>query len=294
MRFYKYHGTGNDFIIVDGTERGPFLPPGEIEAVCDRHTGVGADGLIFACASPAGADLAMRLFNADGGEAEMSGNGIRCLAKYAYERMGIRKEEMSIETGAGVKFLHLTVAANQVTEVGVDMGLPEFESPDLPPADDPSRPGEVTLAVAGGETCSVVCLSMGNPHCVLFVEDVPNARVEEIGPMLERHEAFPNRTNVGFAQSVDDHHMVLRVWERGVGETQACGTGASAASVAALHTGRGKSPLKVRLPGGVLAISIDGHGHVHMSGPAVEVFEGGLSPAWREGSKRGTDDGESG
>ena len=281
MRFFKYHGTGNDFIILDGTERDPFLSPQEVEAMCRRQTGIGADGVIFICASSSKSDVAMRIFNADGSEAEMCGNGIRCVAKYAYERMGIHKENMLIGTNAGVKSLRLSLEGGLVSKIEVDMGLPEFISDDLPAAVDPARPGEVAIEMGEGENVAAVCLSMGNPHCVLFVDDVANAPVGTMGPLLERHELFPNRTNVGFAQLVDAQHIILRVWERGVGETQACGTATCAAAVAALHSGKGKSPLEVRLPGGILNVSIDYHGHVHMAGPALEVYSGELSPGWR-------------
>ena len=282
MMFVKYHGTGNDFIILDGMERGVFISPGEVKALCRRHTGIGADGVIFACTSSGGMDVAMRIFNADGSEAEMCGNGIRCLAKFAYERMGIRKEKMMIETAAGVKPLRLTLVDDLVEEVEVEMGLPEFLSKDLPDAGDPSRPGEVTISMEDGEHISAVCLSMGNPHCVIFVENAAHAPVDSMGPLIERHKSFPNRTNVGFAQITEGGNIVLRVWERGVGETQACGTGACAAAVAALHTGKAVSPMEIRLTGGALKIRIDDFGHVHMTGPAVEVFDGELNPVWWE------------
>ena len=280
MRFNKYHGTGNDFIILDGMEEGPFLSAREIEALCRRHTGIGADGVIFACTSRSGADAAMRIFNADGSEAEMCGNGIRCLAKYLYERLGMRKEGLFIETLAGVKALSLSVEEGSVREVEVDMGLPEFAAMGLPTPDDPSRPGEVNIRLANGEDLWAFCLSMGNPHCVLFVPTAADAPVSRLGLLLESHELFPNRTNVEFVQVENGHRMIVRVWERGVGETQACGTGACAAAVAAIHGSRCKSPIEVYLPGGVLNIRIDEGGHVLMAGPAAEVFSGELSSAW--------------
>jgi len=279
VQFYKYHGTGNDFIVLDAMEKGVFLSPQEVEALCRTHTGIGADGVIFACTSLA-ADAAMRIFNADGSEAEMCGNGIRCLAKYLFEKMGVEREEMYIETAGGTKRLRLTAVESVVTEVEVDMGLPEFVSRDLPAPDDPSRPGEVTIAMADGEAHHAFCLSMGNPHCVLFVDDAEAARVERTGPLIEHHEFFPNRTNVEFAQVLDERRILLRVWERGVGETQACGTGACAAAVAALHGGRCTAPIEVRLRGGELRIDLDEQGHVYMTGPAVEVFHGELAQDW--------------
>jgi diaminopimelate epimerase len=280
MGFYKYQGTGNDFIVLDGMVEGPFLSPAEIAALCSRHTGIGADGTIFACTSPGGADATMRIFNADGSEAEMCGNGIRCLAKYLYERCGKQKEEMVIETGAGARMLRLSLEEGAVRRVEVDMGLPEFAACGLPAPDDPSRPGDVTVRIDSGEPLRAFCLSMGNPHCVLFVANAAEAPVSILGPQLERNPLFPARTNVEFAQVKDRHHIILRVWERGVGETLACGTGACAAVVAAIHSGSCSSPVKVTLPGGDLNIRIGEYGHVYMDGPAVEVFCGSLSPGW--------------
>lgn len=281
MRFFKYHGTGNDFVVMGAMDgRLPFSAE-EIAALCRRGTGVGADGAIFACPAETGADAAMRLFNADGSEAEMSGNGIRCLAKYLYEQEGMRREELIVETGAGARGLTLTVVDGSVEEVAVDMGLPDLTSRDLPAADDPARPGGVTIALPGGEVLSAFCVSMGNPHCVLFVDDVETAPVADLGPALERHELFPSRTNVEFAQLLGPESMRLRVWERGVGETYSCGTGASAAFAAALQSGKGSSAMAVELPGGVLHLRADEHGHIMLRGPVVEVFRGDLSPRWR-------------
>ena len=281
VEFFKYHGTGNDFVILDGMERGPFLAPEEIEALCRRTTGIGADGVIFACSPPPGADASMRIFNADGSEAEMCGNGIRCLAKYLYERAGIRRESMLVETAAGARSLRLAVENGLVAEVEVDMGLPDFNARDLPPPTDRARPGEVAILLEDGEEIAALCLSMGNPHCVLFVSDLESAPVARLGPLLETHHLFPNRTNVEFAQVVDAGHIRLRVWERGVGETQACGTGACAAFVAAMHTARAGKRVDVEVPGGRLRIRVDDSGHVYLSGPAVEVYKGELSPGWR-------------
>lgn len=282
MRFYKYHGTGNDFVIFPAWEGGePPLAPQEIQALCMRQTGVGADGVIFAFPPLGGGDARMRIFNADGSEAEMCGNGIRCLAKYLYERERMRKEVMFIETLAGTKEIRLKVSGSEVVEVEVDMGLPDFMSPDIPPPDDPSRPGTREIELPGGEVATAFCLSMGNPHCVLFVPDVEAAPVSRWGPLLERHNLFPHRTNVEFVQVAEPHILSVRVWERGVGETQACGTGACASFVAALHLGKGTHAMRVRLRGGELGISADEAGHVHLSGPAVEVFAGELSPGWR-------------
>ena len=282
MRFYKYQGTGNDFIILPARE-GETLSRArqDIQALCRRQTGVGADGVILACQPQGGGDARMRIFNADGSEAEMCGNGIRCLAKYLYEREGMRKESMFIETLAGTKELRLTVREGEVVEVEVDMGLPELLGPDIPPPDDPALPGTREIDLPGGEVATAFCLSMGNPHCVLFVPDVEAAPVARWGTALEHHALFPNRTNVEFVQVTGPRSLSVRVWERGVGETQACGTGACAAFAAALHLGKGNRAMTISLKGGDLAISTDEAGHVHLAGPAVEVFAGELSPGWR-------------
>jgi len=279
--FYKYQGSGNDFVIIDAMQGESLLSPPEISALCRRNTGIGADGVIFACEAPAGIDAAMRIFNADGSEAEMCGNGIRCLAKYLFEKKGLSKQNQLIETLAGVKKLRLIVVDDEVQEVEVDMGMPEFSGDDLPAIKDPSDLGEVSIVMEDGEELAAVCLSMGNPHCVLFVEDVDEAPVSLLGRTLEMHHIFPNRTNVEFAQLTDPNHLLIRVWERGVGETAACGTGACAAFAAAIHTGQGESPMTAKLMGGDLKLRLDQHGHIHMTGPAVEVFQGELNRSWR-------------
>lgn len=282
MVFYKYHGTGNDFIILSAfAEGGPFLSPSEVKDICRRHTGVGADGVIFACPPSAGGDAEMRIFNADGSEAEMCGNGIRCLAKFLYEKEGLRSEKMFIETGAGTKELSLSVAEGKVIEVDVDMGFPEFTGPDLPSITDSGVPSETVIGLPDGSEISALCLSMGNPHCVVFVPDAAKAPVNDWGPHIEWHPLFPRRTNVEFVEVMEESRIRVRVWERGVGETQACGTGACAAFVATLHSGRGSRSMDVHLPGGVLRIYADDGGHVHLVGPAVEVFKGELSPEWK-------------
>ena len=280
MTFYKYHGSGNDFVIIDAMQGESLLSPQEIAALCRRNTGIGADGVIFACAAAEGIDAAMRIFNADGSEAEMCGNGIRCLAKFLFEKKGLTKKDLLIETLAGVKKLQLTMVDEEVEEVEVDMGMPEFSGHDLPALQDPSEAGEASIILDDGEELSAVCLSMGNPHCVLFVEDVQEAPVARLGGELEGHPDFPNRTNVEFAQLSAPNRLLLRVWERGVGETAACGTGACAAFAAAVHAGKGESPMTVRLRGGDLKLRLDRYGHIHMAGPAVEVFRGELSRNW--------------
>jgi len=280
MNFIKYHGTGNDFIVVDARKDEKRIDPALISALCRRNTGVGADGVLFACGTSTGADAAMRIFNADGSEAEMCGNGIRCLAKYLYEHGGVKKESMFIDTKAGAKRLGLTVREGRVMEVEVEIGMPEFAAPSLPSQDNPSEAGKISLRTTGEEYIEAFCLSLGNPHCVIFVENVKQAPVPSLGPQIEKHELFPYRTNVEFVQVLDASHLAVRVWERGVGETAACGTGACAAFAAALHAGRGKSPMLITLPGGDLKVRVDDDGHIYLAGPAVEVYRAVLSPYW--------------
>ncbi len=281
MRFYKYHGTGNDFVVLDGFSGTPSPTPEQVRAWCRRHTGIGADGVIYACPPAAGGDARMRIFNADGSEAEMCGNGIRCLAKFLYERVGLAKSEMIIETAAGFKVLRLSVVGGEVLEVEVDMGLPELASPDLPAPDHPSSPGVVSIDTRESGRVRAFCVSMGNPHCVIEVKNASAAPVATLGPEIEMHPLFPRRTNVEFMETRDGDEIAVRVWERGVGETQACGTGACAAAVAAVCIGKRGLPLRVALPGGALVVSADENGHLLMRGPAVEVFHGQLSSSSR-------------
>jgi len=272
MRFTKMHGAGNDYVYVDLFEESVEDAPALARAVSDRHKGVGADGLILL--RPArGADVAMEMYNADGSRAEMCGNGIRCLAKLAWERGRARQNPLRVATDGGVRSVALLLEGDVVTGGRVDMGVPA-----LAPAAIPARfPGPRVLEEpieAGGLRLRVTCVSMGNPHAVVFVEDVAAFDVARVGPLLERHEAFPRRTNVAFAQVLARDRVRQRTWERGSGETQACGTGACAVCVAGVLTGRTASPLRCQLPGGELLLEWDGQGAVAMTGPAVEVFSG--------------------
>jgi diaminopimelate epimerase len=273
MRFTKMHGAGNDYVYVDCfDERLPADVPALARAISDRHTGVGADGLI-AIEPSAVADARMRMWNADGSHAEMCGNGIRCVAKYLYDHGIARREELAVETGRGVLTLRLFVEAGHVARVRVNMGRPIFEPSQIPTTLPGSPPTEVPLEL-GGRTVPVTCLSMGNPHCVVFVDELTDEWVHGWGPQIERHPAFPNRVNVGFAQLLSPTELRLRVWERGSGETQACGTGACAAAVAGAQTGRCERQVTCRLPGGDLELEWAASGEVYLTGPAVEVFSG--------------------
>lgn len=271
MKFTKMHGAGNDYIYIYG-----FVPenPGALAAkLSDRHFGVGSDGLVLILPSEI-ADFKMRMFNADGTEAEMCGNAIRCVGKYVYDNAHTNKTKLVIETLAGLKYLDLTVSGGEVSLVRVDMGAPEF-SPALIPVDLEGERVINRAFVFGGREYKINCVSMGNPHCVIFVPDTDAVALHEVGPVIENHEIFPNRVNVGFAQIIDRGTIKLRVWERGAGETLACGTGACAAMAAAVQNDLVDQEATILVKGGSLKISWKGPGKpALMTGGAVKVFEG--------------------
>lgn len=272
MRFVKMHGLGNDYIYVDTTRERVEDPQGLAVAMSRPHVGVGADGLVLIGASQC-ADLSMRMFNADGSEGEMCGNAVRCIGKYAYERGLVRRETMTLQTRAGVKTLRLTVEDGRVSRVRVDMGAPILDGPSIPALLGEGRIVRRPLE-AGGRAFEVTCVSMGNPHAVIFLhEDVDAFDVGRYGPLLERHAAFPNRTNVEFAALVAPGRIRMRVWERGSGMTLACGTGACATAVAASLCGLTGERTTLVLDGGELDVEWSG-GTVYMTGPAAFVFEG--------------------
>ena len=272
MRFVKMHGLGNDYIYVDTTRERVEDPQGLAVAMSRPHFGVGADGLVLIGASQC-ADLSMRMFNADGSEGEMCGNAVRCIGKYAYERGLVRRETMTLQTRAGVKTLRLTVEDGRVSRVRVDMGAPILDGPSIPALLGEGRIVRRPLE-AGGRAFEVTCVSMGNPHAVIFLhEDVDAFDVGRYGPLLERHAAFPNRTNVEFAALVAPGRIRMRVWERGSGMTLACGTGACATAVAASLCGLTGERSTLVLDGGELDVEWSG-GTVYMTGPAAFVFEG--------------------
>ncbi|MGB9853958.1 MAG: diaminopimelate epimerase [Candidatus Bathyarchaeales archaeon] len=273
LKFWKMHGLGNDYIVVDNTDdklRRRNL--GELaKTLCQIHFSVGADGLLLACKSKV-VEVKMRIFNPDGSEAEMCGNGIRCLAKFCYENGIVKKKTFKIETLAGIKQVWLSTANDEVESVKVDIGEPSFDRKAIPMLGEGKCINE-ELEV-DGEFYRVTCLSVGNPHCVTFVDDVALVPLEKIGPKIESHEKFPKRVNAEFVQVLSPKEIKVRVWERGVGETTACGTGACA-SVAASHIlGKTDKKVKVRLLGGSLEVSYDGR--LFMEGPAVKVFTGEL------------------
>ena len=273
VKFTKMQGAGNDYIYVD-TFRYPIADPAE----CARrwsapHTGIGSDGLVLIGPSET-ADFRMRIFNADGSEAMMCGNASRCIGKYVYEHGLTEKTELTLETLSGIKTLRLHLNDNHdVESVTVDMGTPARAKADL--GNQVRLELEDAPIAAGHETFRATTISMGNPHLVIFIDDITCLDLPSVGPLLERHPWFPDRINVEFAQLLDDNHIRMRVWERGSGITQACGTGACATAVAAILTRHTPRDLHILMDGGTLRIQWDEtDGHVYMTGPAVTVYEG--------------------
>jgi len=280
LQFTKLHGLGNDYIYLNGLEQDlSSYDLGKLARILsDRHFGVGGDGIILILASEQ-ADFRMRIFNSDGSEAEMCGNGLRGFAKYVYEHGLTDKLKLEVETGAGIIPLAMDVTEGRVVAVSLDMGEPQLQRQQIPmrgePAEEPviEEPLEVE-----GTTVKITCVSMGNPHCVIFVDDVDSFPVTELGPKIENHELFPERTNVEFITVLDRQRLQMRVWERGAGETLACGTGASAATVAGMLTERSDRRVEVSLLGGELQVEWAEDNHVFLTGPATEVFSGEIAP----------------
>ncbi len=286
MEFVKVQGLGNDFVLLDQTRAQAPIPEaryGDLaRRLCDRHFGIGADGVLLVLPS-ARADVRMRIFNRDGSEAEMCGNGIRCFARYVYESGLVRRDSMTVETLAGILVPRLQLdVRGRVTAVEVDMGVPVLERQQIPMRGSGRAVG-VPIRVEERDF-SVTAVSMGNPHCVLFVEDAAHFPVEYWGPRIERSDAFPRKTNVEFVQVLNDHEAVMRVWERGAAVTLACGTGSCAAAVACVLNGRTGREVLLHLDGGDLAVRWDAESdHLYMTGPAEEVFRGQI----REGGLDG-------
>ncbi|MHC4423927.1 MAG: diaminopimelate epimerase [Planctomycetota bacterium] len=273
MKFTKMHGCGNDYVYVNCFEQKVEEPAKLAQVVSDRHKGIGANGLILICPSQV-ADVRMRIFNADGSEAEMCGNGIRCVAKYVYEHGICRKKALSIETGAGILSPDLQVEDGRVVRVRVDMGEPILVPKDIPVELPGEKIVEEPIEILG-QKLLMTCVSMGNPHAVFFCNDVNAIDLEEIGPVIENHKLFPNRINVHFVKVDKPAEFKMRTWERGSGITMACGTGACAVCVAGVVTGRTERKVVVHLPGGDLDVEWNqADNHIYMTGPAVEVFEG--------------------
>ena len=273
IKFWKMHGLGNDYVVIDNRDQkiGDKQAAELAKKLCERRFSVGADGLLLVCNS-ALADVKMRIFNADGSEAEMCGNGIRCFAKYCFENGIVKKNEFPIETLSGIKHVWLTVKDIEVKTVKVDMGSPNWERLSLPMLGEGTCINE-ELEV-DEEMYKVTCLSMGNPHCVIFVDKVDEFPVEYVGPMVENHPSFPKRTNVGFVQVLNKSELKVRVWERGCGETLACGTGTCAAVAAANKLGKVGTKVTVHVLGGDLQVDVGKS--LFLSGAAEKVFQGTL------------------
>ncbi len=302
IEFTKYHGLGNDFILVDNRHSSePLVTPEQAVVLCDRHFGIGADGVIFALPAQNGTDYTMRIFNSDGSEPEMCGNGIRCLAKFIADLEAAQmhppqpplskggsksqeiqspvakggsesKTEYRIQTGAGVIITELRSDG----QVKVDMGVPRLLAAEIPTTLAPADAKVIDMPIeVTDKSWSVTCVSMGNPHCITFVEDVSAIDLETVGPQFEHHQAFPQRTNTEFIQVIRSDYLKMRVWERGAGVTLACGTGACAAVVAGVLVGKCDRTTAVELPGGVLEIEwAEVSGRIYMTGPAQQVFSG--------------------
>lgn len=273
MKFTKLHGCGNSYIYINLFEEKLNNPAKLARIVSDVHFGIGSDGVITIGPSDV-ADFRMRIYNADGSEAEMCGNGVRCVAKYVYDHKLTDKTEISVETGAGIKYLVLTVENGKVSQVRVDMGEPILEPDLIPVIAEGDRVVNQPIQV-GERNWNMTCISMGNPHAVVFVEDVENFDIEKYGPLFEKHERFPKRTNTEFVHVISKNEASMRVWERGSDETWACGTGTCATVMACILNGKTENKVLVHLRGGDLTIEYDEKSnHVFMTGPAAEVCNG--------------------
>ncbi|MAK92188.1 MAG: diaminopimelate epimerase [Oceanospirillaceae bacterium] len=273
LKFSKMHGLGNDFMVIDLVTQAGHIRPDRVRELADRNFGVGFDQLLIVeQPSRADVDFRYRIFNADGSEVENCGNGARCFARFVYDQRLTGKRDIRVETASGLMELHLT----DDRQVVVDMGNPVLD-PKLIPFEAAEFSPEYTVQIEGIGEVKLGAVSMGNPHAVLRVDDIDTAPVESWGPLIEPHPVFPRKVNVGFMQVIDEHNIRLRVFERGAGETLACGTGACAAVVSGQLRGWLKPGVNVRLPGGDLFIEWDGESSVKMTGPAETVFEGRMN-----------------
>lgn len=273
MKFTKMEGLGNDYVYVNCFRETVDNPSEVAKKVSDRHFGIGSDGLILIRPSEV-ADFRMDMYNADGSQAEMCGNGIRCVAKYVYDYGLTDKTSISIETLAGIKYLDLQVTDGKVSLITVNMGSPELVPDKIPVISDSKRVVDEPIEV-DGTTYKMTCVSMGNPHCIVFVEDTASFPLETVGPLFENHERFPKRVNTEFIQLLDRKTVNMRVWERGSGETLACGTGACASAVACILNGLTEDEITLHLLGGDLIVRWDQQDNlVYMTGPAQVVFDG--------------------
>lgn len=273
MKFTKMHGCGNDYVYVNCLREKVTNPTEVAKFVSDRHFGIGSDGLILIKPSD-NADFYMDMYNADGSSSPMCGNGIRCVGKYVYDYGLTNKDKISIETAAGIKYLDLKIVGGKVSEVTVDMGAP-ITDPSLIPVNLEGKEIINRSIMVDNNEYKITCVSMGNPHAVVYVDDTKAIDIEKIGPLFENHEVFPLRTNTEFIHVIDDHTIDMRVWERGSGETLACGTGACASVYACILNGFTKDEVLVHLLGGDLLIKYDREKHlIYLTGPATTVYDG--------------------
>ena len=273
MKFTKMHGISNDYIYINGATEKIYNPSDVAIKLSDRHTGIGSDGIVMILPSKT-CDFRMRMFNSDGSEAEMCGNASRCVGKYVYDKGLTKKTKVSLETLAGKKILNLHVVDGKVDTVTVDMGEPILRGVDIPTIFDLPTVVSQPIVVSGKKILTT-CVSMGNPHSVVYVDDVDSLDLEKIGPSYECHPAFPHKTNTEFVEIISRNEVKMRVWERGAGETMACGTGACAVAVASVLNGFTDRDVCVKLRGGDLQIKWDDDdNHVYMTGPATTVYEG--------------------
>lgn len=278
MKFTKMHGCGNDYIYINCFEETVENPEKLSQYVSDVHFGIGSDGLVLIMPSDK-ADCRMRMFNSDGSEAEMCGNATRCVGKFVYDKGIIKKERISLETLAGIKIIDIKTSSDGTAELlTVDMGEPILKASEIPVDYDGEEPVKNLNLTALDKTFTFTCVSMGNPHAVTFVDDVENFEVEKYGKILEVDKHFPKKANIEFVQFVDKNHLKMRVWERGTGETWACGTGTCATVAAAVLNGKcGRDSVDVKLLGGTLTIKWDQEtNHIFMTGPAKFVCDGDL------------------
>ncbi|MED9883185.1 MAG: diaminopimelate epimerase [Blautia sp.] len=283
MKFTKMQGIGNDYVYVDCFQETVNNPSAVAKFVSDRHFGIGSDGLILVKPSDV-ADCEMDMYNLDGSQGAMCGNGIRCVAKFAYDKGIVHKKNISVATKSGIKYLELTVKNNKVSSVKVNMGSPILNAKTIPVVSEKEQVINEPLTV-NGETYHITAVSMGNPHAIVYMDDVKNLNIAEIGPMFENHINFPDRINTEFVKVIDRHTLQMRVWERGSGETLACGTGACAVAVASTLNGLVDKdvPVTVKLLGGDLEILWNRQENlVYMTGPATTVFEGEIDLSFLE------------
>ncbi|MEN6329132.1 MAG: diaminopimelate epimerase [Methanobacteriaceae archaeon] len=276
--FSKMHGLGNDYVVINESEE-PIIPenkkPAVVERLCRRGFSIGADGVIFVAPSDI-AEIKFRIFNADGSEAEMCGNGIRCFAKFIYENQIVEHETIKVETLGGIKTLEVSVVDGEVISTRVDMGLASFRTPEIPMLSDKEEFLDEKLDVDGNQF-SLTTVNVGNPHAVIFTDDLDEVALDEVGPLLENHSAFPERVNVHFVRIISPGEVEMITWERGAGFTLACGTGATSVALAGYRLGQLNQDVLVHLPGGDLKISIyqvDGKLGAFMEGDSTMVFEG--------------------